>query len=109
MAGNGNEKKFYLSLAKKTAILLLCIYTMYVAAVFLVVPPLLKPRLEMALSDQIGRNVTIDEIKFNPFVLSATVANLRVHEKDGEPFFGFEQLFADIQLGKYLPVLRAAK
>lgn len=83
---------------KKVSAILISLYVVYVIAVLWVVPPLLKPRLEEKLSDQIGRKVTLGLLKLNPFVLSATAANLNIHEKAGEPFAGFEELFVDVQL-----------
>ena len=65
---------------------------------FWVVPPLLKPRLEKELSSQIGRKVTIGEIKLNPLILSSTTANFNAYEKDGKPFAGFKELLIDAEL-----------
>ena len=98
MTKNQNEKKPRFSLIKKVSAILISLYVVYVIAGLWVVPPLLKPRLEEKLSDQIGRKVTLDLLKLNPFVLSATAANLNIHEKAGEPFAGFEELFVDFQL-----------
>ncbi|MFC1828836.1 DUF748 domain-containing protein [Thermodesulfobacteriota bacterium] len=91
-------KKPPISRTKKLAFILIGLFLLYVIAGFWVVPPLLKPILENELSGQIGRNVTIEEIKLNPLSLSATTNRLTVYEIDGEPFAGFEELFADVQL-----------
>jgi outer membrane protein OmpA-like peptidoglycan-associated protein len=98
MTKNQNENKPRFSLIKKASAILISLYVVYVIAGLWVVPPLLKPRLEEKLSDQIGRKVTLDQLKLNPFVLSATAVNLNIHAKDGEPFAGFEELFVDFQL-----------
>jgi outer membrane protein OmpA-like peptidoglycan-associated protein len=98
MTTNQNEKKPRFSLIKKVSAILISLYVVYVIVGLWVVPPLLKPRLEEKLSEQIGRRVTLDQLKLNPFVFSATATNLNIHEKDGEPFAGFEELFVDFQL-----------
>ncbi|MEN8211221.1 MAG: DUF748 domain-containing protein [Thermodesulfobacteriota bacterium] len=98
MTHNQKMKKSTISWIKKSSFILICIFLLYVIAGFWVVPPLLKPRLENELSSQIGRKVTIEEIKLNPLSLSATTNNLIVYEIDGEPFAGFEELFVDAQL-----------
>ena len=98
MTKNQNEKKPRFMLIKKVSAILISLYVGYVIAVLWVVPPLLKPRLEEKLSDHIGRKVTLDLLKLNPLVFSATAVNLNIHEKDGEPFAGFEELFVDFQL-----------
>ena len=83
---------------KKLGLIIIGLFLLYVIAGFWVVPPLLKPRLEKELSGQIGRKVTIEGIKLNPLVLSATTTNLTVYEKDGEPFAGFKELLVDAEL-----------
>ena len=95
MTQNNTKKKSARSLIKKLGLIIIGIFLVYVIAGFWVVPLLLKPRLEKELSGQIGRKVTIEEIKLNPLVLSATTINLTVYEKDGEPFAGFKELVID--------------
>jgi hypothetical protein len=98
MTQNNTKKKSAGSLIKKLGFIIIGLFLLYVIAGFWVVPPLLKPRLEKELSGQIGRKVTIEEIKLNPLVLSATTTNLTVYEKDGEPFAGFKELLIDAEL-----------
>jgi outer membrane protein OmpA-like peptidoglycan-associated protein len=92
------KEKSAISLIKKLGLIIIGLFLLYVIAGFWVVPPLLKPRLEKELSSQIGRKVTIEEIKLNPLVLSATTTNLTVYETDGEPFAGFKELLVDAEL-----------
>jgi len=98
MTQNKSKKKSARSLIKKLGLIIIGLFLLYVIAGFWVVPPLLKPRLEKELSSQIGRKVTIEKIKLNPLVLSATTTNLTVYEKDGEPFAGFKELLIDAEL-----------
>jgi outer membrane protein OmpA-like peptidoglycan-associated protein len=98
MTQNKTKKKSAYSLIKKLGLVIIGLFLLYVIAGFWVVPPLLKPRLEKELSSQIDRKVTIEEIKLNPLVLSATTTNLTVYEKDGEPFAGFKELLVDAEL-----------
>ncbi|MBW1607537.1 MAG: DUF748 domain-containing protein [Deltaproteobacteria bacterium] len=102
MTQNQKKEKSTISWIKKSSFILACLFLLYVIAGFWVVPPLLKPRLENELSSQIGRKVTIEEIKLNPLTLSATTKNLTVYEIDGEPFAGFEELFVNTQLSSIL-------
>ena len=98
MTQNRTKKKSTGSLIKKLGLIIIGLFLLYVIAGFWVIPPLLKPKLEKELSSQIGRKVTIEEIKLNPLVLSATTTNLTVYEKDGEPFAGFKELLVDAEL-----------
>ena len=50
---------------------------------FLVLPPAVRHFGERALADALGRQVTIEGVRINPFALSLTVNNLRIAEADG--------------------------
>ncbi|MGD8542263.1 MAG: DUF748 domain-containing protein [Desulfobacteraceae bacterium] len=69
---------------------------------FWVLPPLLKPKLEAQMSGLLGREVTIGELKLNPLVISATISDLTVREVDGQPFAGFQELYANAQLSSII-------
>ena len=90
------KEKSAISLIKKLGLITIGLFLLYMIAGFWVLPSLLKPRLEKELSSQIGRKVTIEEIKINPLKLSATTVNLTVYENDGEPFAGFKELLVDV-------------
>jgi hypothetical protein len=78
------------------------VFLLYVIVGFWVVPPLLKPKLEARLSGLLGREVTIGTIKLNPLILSATISDLTVREVDGQPFAGFDELYANAQLSSVI-------
>jgi hypothetical protein len=98
MTQNKTEKKSSYSLIKKLAPIIIGLFLLYVIAGFWVVPPLLKPKLEKELSTQIGRKVTIEDIKINPLILTFTTTNLTIFKIDGEPFAGFKELMVDAEL-----------
>jgi outer membrane protein OmpA-like peptidoglycan-associated protein len=87
-----------IKMPKKIGLIVAGLILLYVIVGFWVAPPLLKPKLEELLSSRIGRQVTIAGIKLNPLVLSATISTLTVHEIDGQPFAGFDVLYANSQL-----------
>ena len=65
---------------------------------FFVVPPIVKSVLASQLSAALHREVTINEVRFNPFVLSATVRGLTVKEPKGaEMFASFEELYLNLE------------
>jgi hypothetical protein len=97
MAQNGTQKTKSFLWIKKIGLVIIGLFAIYVIAGFFVIPPLLKPRLEKELSKQIGRKVTIEEIKLNPLNLSSTTVNLNVYETDGEAFAGFKELLVDAE------------
>ena len=83
---------------KKIGLVAAIVFALYLIVGFWIAPPLLKSRLETQISDLLGREVTIDGIKLNPLVLSTTISRLTVHEADGQPFAGFDTLYANAQL-----------
>ena len=83
---------------KKIGLVAAIVFTIYLIVGFWIAPPLLKPRLEAEISNLLGRKVTIDGVKLNPLVLSTTISRLTVHEADGQPFAGFDALYANAQL-----------
>ncbi len=98
MSEKQNDKRRRIALAKKIGLIAIGFFVAYVVVGFWVVPPLLKPRLEEQLSSLIGRDVTIESVKLNPLTLSATTTRLTVHETDGDPFAGFDELYVNAQL-----------
>jgi outer membrane protein OmpA-like peptidoglycan-associated protein len=93
-----DKKNPFIKRVKVISLIITGLFLIYVIVGFWVIPPLLKPRLEEQLSTLLGRKVTIESIKLNPLVLSATTSNLTVYGTEGEPFAGFEELFVDAQL-----------
>ena len=91
-----------IKMPQKIGLIVAGLFLLYVIVGFWVAPPLLKPKLEDQLSRLIGRKVTIAGIKLNPLVLSATISTLTVHEIDGQPFAGFETLYANAQVSSIL-------
>lgn len=65
---------------------------------FFVVPPIVKSVLATQLTAALHREVTIREVRFNPFALSATVRGLAVKEPKGpETFASFEELYVNLE------------
>jgi len=73
---------------------------------FLGLPPILKSILVKQLSQSFHREVTIKEIKTNPYTLSATVRNFMVKDRgSSQAFVSFEELYINLQI---LSVIRQA-
>jgi len=80
---------------------------------FLVAPPIVRWQAEKRLSAELDRAVTIEKVSINPFALSATLAGLRVKERDGSvDVLGFDSLYARLSyktLVRFAPVLAEGK
>ena len=64
------------SVLKKIAIGLLIFFAVFTIVGFFVLPPILKSILTQKLSENLHREATIEDIKFNPYTLSITVKKL---------------------------------
>ncbi|MBI4775856.1 MAG: DUF748 domain-containing protein [Deltaproteobacteria bacterium] len=71
---------------------------LYTLLGFFGAPFLIKSLLDSRLETALDRPVNIERVKVNPFSFSMTVESLSVQDKDGEPFFGFEELFINLDL-----------
>jgi len=72
---------------------------LYAVLGFFVAPPIARSQLERVLSEQLGRQVTIERIRVNPFALSASIFNFSLKGRDASTdAAGFEELHADLTL-----------
>ncbi len=77
---------------------LLLFYTVFG---FLILPPIVRSVAVKILSQQLGREVSIQRIKINPFALSTTVDGLLIKEKDGSPFVSWDEVYVNFQLSSF--------
>lgn len=65
---------------------------------FFIAPPLLKWIAVKKLSEQLHREVIIEKIKINPFVLSVEISGFRIKERDSSAtFISFDSLHVNVQ------------
>ena len=74
----------------------------YTVIGFLVLPPIVRRVAVRQISRQLDREVSIEKIKINPFVLSATVRGLLIKDPDGEPFVSWDEVYVNFQLSSFL-------
>ena len=66
---------------------------------FLVVPALARSIGQSKLSELLHRQVTIEQVRLNPYALSATIRGLRIRERDGaRDLFTLKELYVNLQL-----------
>jgi flagellar motor protein MotB len=83
---------------RKAAVATLIFFLVFSITGFLVLPPVLKSLLTRKLSAQLHREVTIRQIKVNPFMLSVTVRGCTVKERNKpETFLSFDELYVNLQ------------
>src|SRR5258708_12544414 len=59
---------------------------------FLLVPPLARWAIEKKGRAALHREVTLREVRFNPFTLDLNLAGLRIRDRDRRPLFDLDRL-----------------
>ncbi|HET7763608.1 MAG TPA: DUF748 domain-containing protein [Burkholderiales bacterium] len=85
----------------------------YAVLGFLVAPPIVRSQLERVLAGQLGRPVTIERVRINPFSLSASIRGFALKTRDGgENAFTFDELYVDLassSLFRLAPVVESVR
>ena len=69
----------------------------YTGIGFLAVPAIVKSQAAKQPSEKLHRQLSIEEVSFNPFTLAASVRGLKMMEQDGSTVFAsFDRLGADL-------------
>ncbi len=83
---------------KKPLIGLVLLFAVYSLLGFFAFPPILKSILIKQLSENLHREVTIEKIKVNPYILSLTALGIAVKERgSSETFAACEEFFLNLQ------------
>lgn len=78
------------------------LYVLWILAGFLLVPRLVRPRIERAVSEATHRNATLAQVQFNPFTLALTCEGLRVPNRDGSDWIALRRLYVN---ARFWPLL----
>ncbi|MBW1706894.1 MAG: hypothetical protein JRJ86_17325 [Deltaproteobacteria bacterium] len=83
---------------KKIIIWVASILAFYTVCGFFILPPVLKSVSVKKLSENLHREVAIEDIKINPYKLSMTIKGFVIKEPDGsKPFVLFDNLYINLQ------------
>ncbi|MBS1190656.1 MAG: hypothetical protein H6R10_2448 [Rhodocyclaceae bacterium] len=85
------------------------LFAAFVLVGFVILPPVAKSILERQLGEALHRQVSIERVAMNPFVLSAEVDGLAVRGAEGQEVLGFDSLYVDAQIASLVkggPVIR---
>jgi hypothetical protein len=93
----------YMNRLKKIVLGILLFTVIFAIAGFFALPPLLKSVLTRKLSENLHREVSLETIRFNPFMLRLSVHGFSVREREGgDTFVSFEELFIDLDASSIL-------
>ena len=69
---------------------------------FFILPPIIRSVAVKQLSQQLDREVSIRQVKLNPFAFSTAIRGLLIKDKDGEPFVSWDEVYVNFQLSSFL-------
>lgn len=87
-----------LSKKRKLIYWVLGLFLFYTVTGFLILPPIIRAVAVKQLSSQLDRNVSIKQVKLNPFAFSTTIRGLLIQDKDGEPFVSWDEVYVRFQI-----------
>jgi len=86
---------------RKLALWALGLLLAYTVAGFFILPPIIRSVAVKQLSKQLGREVSIEQVKFNPFAFSCAVRGLLIKDRDGQPFVSLDEGYVNLQLSSF--------
>lgn len=86
---------------RKLALWVLGLVLFYTVFGFFILPPIVRSVATNQISKQLDREVSIQKVKINPFVLSASIHGLLIKDKDGEPFISWDEVYVNFQLESF--------
>jgi len=87
---------------RKIVLWIFWLLLVYAVVGFLILPPIVRSVAVKQISRQLDREVSIQSVKINPFVLSTTIRGLLIKDKDGEPFVSWDEVYVNFQLSSFL-------
>ena len=98
------------SRTRKVAIWVVSIFVALGVLLGLVAPPILRIKIAGALSEKLHRNVSIEQIRINPYAMTATVRGFLMNERQSKATaLSFDELYVNLQLQSLLrlaPVIK---
>ena len=74
----------------------------YALVGFFVLPPIIRSVASKKLTEQLGRDVSIQQVKLNPFTFSTAIRGLLIKEKSGEPFVSWDEVRVNFEVTSLL-------
>ena len=88
-------RKIFLS---RIFIILAGVLVLYTAVGFLLVPYVIKQQAIKYVTQTLHRQLTIDQVRANPYTFTLSMRNLDLKEQDTTPILGFKELFTNFEL-----------
>lgn len=76
---------------------LIVVVLLYTLLGFFLVPVLVENSIIGTARDNLGREASVSEVEFNPYLLSLSIQDFELNDKDQLRLVGFDELFIDFQ------------
>ncbi len=73
----------------------------YALVGFFILPLIVRYVAVKTISEQLDREVSIQNVRMNPFTLSMTIHRLLIKDTDGEPFMSWDEVYGNFQLASF--------
>ena len=84
------------SALRSRLLILTALVALFTITGFFILPPIIKSQLEKRLSATLGRRVTVEKIRLNPYTLTLTLENFAIQDQAGAAtFVGWKKLHVD--------------
>ncbi len=92
----------------KPVIILVSILAVYALLGFYALPAILKAKIPAIINQETGKKASIAAVEFNPFTFFASISDLKIQEKSGQNFVGFDSLNVTVNLFQSIKQLALA-
>jgi len=82
----------------KPFLIYVAVIIVYTLAGFFLAPYLVKRQLTDYVSKTLGRQMSVEQLRLNPYALTLDVSGLALKEPDGSPILSFNRLFVNFEL-----------
>ena len=86
------------STRQRVLTVLASVYVLYALLGYFVLSPIARDQIVAVVSEETGRDVTLERFTFNPLGLAITAENFALKDPDGEDFVAFDEFYADFEL-----------
>lgn len=87
---------------RRLLLILTAIYGLWLLVGFLLVPRIIRGRIERFTAELLHRPVTLQRVRFNPILFTAHLDGLRVRNLDGSDWITLRQLYLDYRLHRLI-------
>jgi hypothetical protein len=84
---------------RRRLLIVVGLIALYTVIGFFLAPVIVKSQLEKRLSAELGRRVTVDKVRVNPYAISLTLENFSIRERDGSSkFVDWRRLYVNVEV-----------